>query len=68
MLKNLGVFQSQEGQAYRAYWEPETGRVYMKLERSTLRTSFIELGHAKAADAACAMVSERLGMALPTWR
>ena len=68
MQENLGVFQSSEGQEYRAYREPQTGRVYMKMERSTLRTSFIEMGNAPSAEAARAMIQERLGVALVTWQ
>lgn len=68
MQENLGLFKSTEGQVYRAYWEPKTGRLYMKMERSSLRTSFIEMGNAQSADAARLMMEERLGAALPTWQ
>lgn len=68
MQTNLGTFQSNDGRIFMAYWEAESGRVYMKMERTAFLSSFIEVGNAKTVDEACALVRERLARTTPSWR
>ncbi|MDP5170564.1 MAG: hypothetical protein NWR72_09985 [Bacteroidia bacterium] len=50
--QDLGMFTTAAGRKFEGYWQPDSGRVYLKLQYSALRTSLIEAGFAtKEADA-----------------
>lgn len=68
MQTDLGIFTSQQGQNFHAFWNRETGRVYMRLEQSSFRTSFVELGSAQTKEWAHAKVLEKLGDQLIAWQ
>lgn len=43
--KSLGQFRSQNNR-FSGYWQETTGRVYLKLENGSFRTSLVEAGNA----------------------
>lgn len=43
--KSLGQFRSQNNR-FSGYWQENTGRVYLKLENGSFRTSLVEAGNA----------------------
>lgn len=64
--KSLGQFRSQNNR-FGGYWQVNTGRVYLKLENGSFRTSIIEAGNAFSETEANLIAEAAVSQVKMTW-
>ncbi|GAB4424923.1 MAG: hypothetical protein OHK0039_42410 [Bacteroidia bacterium] len=65
--RDVGTFQTPAGRTFEGYWDTQSGRVYLKLQRTAFRSSPIEAGVAHSEEEARARIDATLQQVRITW-